>query len=82
MTTPTPTRPAYVNTSLYDGGNGLQVAGHRIEAEAMAAAQAGQSLLEACPHPWGTKAADHFRAVWFLHTTPATASINPRPEVI
>lgn len=54
----------------------------RIEQEAQAAAQANQSLCEACPYPFDSEAGNHFAAIWYLHTYPSTASVNPRPKAI
>lgn len=36
----------------------------RIEREAREAARKGLSLADACPYPWGTPAADHFKAAY------------------
>ena len=37
----------------------------RIGREAREAARKGLSLDDACPYPWGTPAADHFKAVYY-----------------
>lgn len=37
-----------------------------IEKQATEAAGKGQSINDACPYPFGTKAADHFKAVYLL----------------
>lgn len=37
-----------------------------IEKQATEAAQKGQSINDACPYPFGTEAADHFKAVYLL----------------
>ncbi len=36
----------------------------RIEREAREAARAGKSLDEACPYPWASDAAMHFKAAY------------------
>lgn len=36
----------------------------RIEREARAAVERGQSIDESCPYPFGTDAAHHFKAAW------------------
>ena len=38
----------------------------QVAAEARALAAEGRSLDDACPYPWGTPAATHFRAVFLL----------------
>lgn len=38
-----------------------------IERQAKTAAQAGKSINDACPYPFGTPAAMHFKAVYALH---------------
>jgi hypothetical protein len=45
-----------------------------IEREARDAAARGLSLDEACPYPFGTDQADHFKAVYLLalESTPTT----------
>lgn len=47
-----------------------------IEKQATEAAHAGQSLNDACPYPFGTEAADHFKAVYLLALPKAT---TPQP---
>lgn len=37
-----------------------------IERQAAEAARNGQSLNDSCPYPFGTEAADHFKAVYLL----------------
>ncbi|CAN7406739.1 hypothetical protein LJR074_002572 [Acidovorax sp. LjRoot74] len=37
-----------------------------IEKQATEAAGKGQSINDACPYPFGTAAADHFKAVYLL----------------
>jgi len=37
-----------------------------IEKQATDAARKGQSIDDACPYPFGTEAADHFKAVYLL----------------
>lgn len=37
-----------------------------IEKQATEAAGKGQSINDACPYPFGTEAADHFKAVYLL----------------
>lgn len=37
-----------------------------IERQAAEAARKGLSLDDACPYPFGTEAADHFKAVYLL----------------
>ena len=37
-----------------------------IERQAREAARKGLSLNDACPYPFGTEAADHFKAVYLL----------------
>jgi hypothetical protein len=37
-----------------------------IERQAQEAARKGQSINDACPYPFGTEAADHFKAVYLL----------------
>ena len=37
-----------------------------IERQAAEAARKGLSLNDACPYPFGTEAADHFKAVYLL----------------
>lgn len=49
-----------------------------IEREAITAAQAGQTLCDACPYPFHTEAGQHFTAVWFVHSAQGTP-INSRP---
>lgn len=44
----------------------MVIAKETIEREARAAAQAGHSLNDACPYPWDTDAAMHFKAVYLL----------------
>lgn len=48
-------------------GNCTEVDTDRIEREAIAAAQAGESLVNSCPYPFTSKAGLHFSAVWYLH---------------
>lgn len=50
-----------------------------IEREARAAAAKGLSLNAACPYPFGTEHADHFKAVYLL-ALPRTSSNKSNPE--
>lgn len=45
-----------------------------IDKQATAAAQQGRSLDDACPYPFGTEAADHFKAVHLLALPKARAA--------
>lgn len=75
MQTPTITRTKCA------GANRPPVARDTIEREAIAAAQAGQSLCDACPYPFHTEAGQHFTAVWFVHSAQGTP-VNTRPPAV
>lgn len=45
-----------------------------IEKQATEAAGKGQSINDACPYPFGTEAADHFKAVYLLALPKAQAT--------
>lgn len=59
-----PTHLTYSHSKRYGH---MVIAKETIEREAKAAAHAGKSLDDACPYPWGTDAATHFKAVYLLH---------------
>ena len=82
MTTSTiHTQPAPQPTRRTRSAGCTEVDTEQIEREAIAAAQAGESLVESCPYPFTSEAGLHFAAVWYLHTTPQ-ASVNRRPIAI
>lgn len=54
------------------------VAKTTIEREAREAARKGLSIDEACPYPFGTEQADHFKAVYLLELErPTPTKSNP-----
>ena len=65
-TTPTGTR-----RTRSPGKNQPDVDTEHIEQLAVAAAQAGDSLIDACPYPFDSEAGQHFCAVFYLHKNPA-----------
>lgn len=81
MTDPTTQAPQPTRRTRSAGSNQPEVETEHIEQLAIAAAQAGESLVESCPYPFTSEAGLHFAAVWYLHTTPQ-ASVNRRPIAI
>ncbi len=61
------------------GRGAPEVDAAHIEALAIAAAQEGKPLADACPYPFNTQAGEHFTAVWFVHSAPS-ATIHARPS--
>ena len=82
MTTSTdPTTQAPQPTRRTRSAGCTEVDTEQIERESIAAAQAGESLVESCPYPFTSEAGLHFAAVWYLRTTPQ-ASVHRRPIAI
>lgn len=52
----------------------------RIERDAREAFVKGLSLADACPYPWGTPAADHFKAAYYA--APIIAAWEERGGVV
>lgn len=68
--------PQHLATSRNPSLRHMIVSKDTIDKQATAAAQQGRSLDDACPYPFGTEAADHFKAVYLLALPKAT---TPQP---
>ncbi len=61
-------------TASNNPGFPMIVSKSTIEKQATEAAGKGQSINDACPYPFGTEAADHFKAVYLLALPKAQAT--------